>query len=247
MSDSNLDDFFAKKDKSKKKVKSAKVNTGEIQSQKSEKKSKKNKDVTTKEKSSNASSSKNPKEDDEWNDYEEEAHKDFSDLKIANLQKNKEDGDEDRGAEGSGSEDEDGKGNEKKDTNTGPWNKATVAPPALEPVRHEPKPEPPKEEPKPTGKYVPPSMRRAKEAESSGSLQPVSLARTRAKKKATPDVMSEEDFPTLGAVDLNEAQGMPPGKFEPVRGGSRPIEDPRATSQRVELGNKFDALSQGES
>ena len=39
----------------------------------------------------------------------------------------------------------------------------------------------------------------------------------------------------------------PPGRFEQVRGGGRQVDDAQGQSQRLEIGNKFDALSSADS
>jgi len=71
----------------------------------------------------------------------------------------------------------------------------------------EPEPPKPVEEPaqKPTGKYVPPSMRRAMDGSSPASSMGGGYGTSRSRlKKTAPNLTSEDDFPTLGG-----GPGMP--------------------------------------
>lgn len=260
MAESSLDDFFAKKDKSKKKSKGSKLTPDDILAKsdepvKKDKKSKKEKAKSQTSKSTtdvNTSSVINPSEDAEWIEVEEEKEKDYTGLRIANLQivdKDPDTGDEDI-IEQNGEEDEDGEVKEKKDTGQqGPWNvKTTPAPatPAPAPVEE---PQPPKEEPTPKApaKYIPPAQRAAAAAAAagggpstpSGPTIPAHLRR----KKVAPNITSEEDFPTLGGGGPPIApQDSDPRSFEKVQYGGKQIEDPSKISQQLSLGNKYAAL-----
>ncbi|XP_052254008.1 protein CDV3 homolog isoform X1 [Dreissena polymorpha] len=211
MADDNLDDFFAKKDKSKKKTKSSKLTPSDIlakseESVKKEKKSKKDKDKTQSSNSSTITDISglivNPKEEEEWKEVEEEKEKDYSGLRIANLQiADKVEEGEEEGDENQDEDNEDGEGKERRDKGEqGPWKSgATTVPTAVQPEHPAtPVEEPKKEEPKPTGKYVPPSQRAAAAAGGtttpSGPTVPSHLRR----KKEMPNLKSEEEFPTLG-------------------------------------------------
>jgi len=257
MADAGLDDFFAKKDKGKKKGKS-KFTATDILEKKDDskpdskpevlKKTKKKKEK--KEQSQNAESVK-PKsklgDDEEWVDYVDEV-KDYSGLRIQTLQlSSKEDGTDEKDTEDNdGSEDENGE-IKQKGGQSGPWrhSDAPLAPqPAPPPVQEEP---PPKKEetpepPKTTGKYIPPSRRAAMEG---GGMSSASQGPTHSRrKKEAPNIQSEFDFPTLGGEPTGPGMVYSSGAhFERVKGGGKQSEDPSRQQQKLEIGNKFDALT----
>lgn len=256
MEDDSLDDFFAKKDKSKKKGK-AKVTPGDIlakQEEKPKKKLKRKKEEKeggqeTSEDRGEKDSTKNPKpEDEEWVDYEQ-VEKDYSGLRIQTLQIRDENSDDDKDTRDSG--DEDGEEGEKGEGSKGPWNKgssnqnASAAAAAAAAVVQEdtPPPEPRPETPKEDApaqmprKYVPPGARAAASAPSG----PTPLRR--GGKKNAPNIQSEEDFPTLGGGPV-EAPESNLSSFERVRGGGRQMEDERSKGLKLQLGNKFASLGE---
>jgi len=251
MADASLDDFFAKKDKSKKKSKSSKVTPGDILAKsdepvKKEKKSKKDKENT--QTSSEKTDSGTPLVTEEkWKDVEEEVEKDYSGLRIANLQISEKEvavESEDGGENAEGDEDEDGETvREKKDpSGQKPWRPSDggKAQEKSAPVVED-APPPAKEEPKTGGKYISPGMRAAAAAGTTpgGPTVPSHLRR----KKNAPNLRSEEEFPTLGG---GAPQGWPNDgdsrSFERVQSGGRHMDDPNKPSQQVSTGNKFSAL-----
>ncbi|KAL4228466.1 hypothetical protein ACF0H5_011513 [Mactra antiquata] len=259
MADASLDDFFAKKDRSKKKSKSSKLTPDDIfaESDKPAKKDKKKKD---REKSSNTSNSNSsggtiglpvkPEEEEEWKEVEEEKEKDYSGLRIANLQITEKEGEESEegNIENDEDDDEDGDNKDKKDTTQqGPW-KAGTAPPTTTNVISEPPPtkveESVKEESKPNvGKYIPPSQRGAAASGSTGGSTPGPTVPAHLRKKKTaPNLKSEEDFPTLGGGPNPAQFDSDPRNFEKVQHGGRQMDDPTRTTQQLSLGNKFSAL-----
>lgn len=66
----------------------------------------------------------------------------------------------------------------------------------------EKEPPPPKETPKPTGKYIPPGVRRAMDS-GAGGLPGAKIGPGRRKK--APNVMSEEDFPSLSGSQADSS------------------------------------------
>lgn len=277
MTDSSLDDFFAKKDKKKGKNKTkftggVPESPGDIlaketeeppqpESQRKEKKEKSQNSQQSTPSEGGAGAGSKPGDEEEWKDYEDEEEKDYTGLRIQNLQIGNEKEEEGTDEVGETEIDEDGEVREKKDTGHGPWNKihggatpAAAAPPPPEP---EPQPEPKKEAEAPatTGKYIPPSVRRAM-ASGESNLTPKILGhggggRMRSKKNA-PDLQNEYDFPVLGRGPVQQAppsvwgQSSPGDtRFEKVRSGGRQ-EDTRGQRQQLELGNKFDALGRGD-
>ncbi|KAH3699907.1 hypothetical protein DPMN_074869 [Dreissena polymorpha] len=185
-------------------------------------------------------------EEEEWKEVEEEKEKDYSGLRIANLQiADKVEEGEEEGDENQDEDNEDGEGKERRDKGEqGPWKSgATTAPTAVQPEHPAtPVEEPKKEEPKPTGKYVPPSQRAAAAAGGtttpSGPTVPSHLRR----KKEMPNLKSEEEFPTLGGNAPPIPVDSDPTTFERVQHGGRQIDDPTKVTQQLSLGNKFSAL-----
>lgn len=262
MADSSLDDFFAKKDKSKKKSKASKITPDDILSKseepmKKEKKSKKEKTKSQTPKSATdtiAVGVIDPAEDAEWLEVEDEKDPDYTGLRIANLQvgeKDQDTGDEEVVQE-NGEEDEDGEIKEKKDTGQqGPWNVKSTPAPSSTPTpapAEEPAPAPKEEStPKAPAKYIPPAQRAAAAAAAagggpvtpSGPTLPGHLRR----KKAAPNITSEEDFPTLGGgAPPPPPQDTDPRSFERVQYGGKQIEDPTKLREQLSLGNKYAAL-----
>ncbi|XP_052804744.1 protein CDV3 homolog isoform X2 [Mya arenaria] len=259
MADDNLDDFFAKKDKSKKKSKSSKLTPSDILAQTDEttkkgKKSKKDKDKTQTTNSSNTTDGHglivNPAEEEEWNEVVEEQAKDYTGLRIANLQVSQKGEDGEQGGEEEAEDGEDdGEGQERKDRGKqGPWEaggQPPIAHPPAEPAAPAVEDLKPKEEPageKTGGKYMTPAARAAAAAggvtPSAGPTLPGHIR----KKKAAPNLRSEMDFPTLGGNTGPFQSDSDTRNFEQVQHGGRQMENAAKIAQQVSLGNKFSAL-----
>lgn len=236
MADTSLDDFFAKKDKNKKKIRNKSTADVAIQQNSSVRKIKKKKDQE-KQPATTMVGPLNSEEDQEWNDYEQETEKDYSGLRIQNLQI-KSDEDDDMENELNPENDENNEGGERRENNVGPWNKtgrSTTPPPPPVPKEEE-LPSPTTEEnPKTIGRYVPPGQRGQ-----STSLTPTEarMARIRNSKKEAPNIHCEVDFPSLGGA-VNDIEGK---DFERVRSGNRNLEDPSNHSLQLKLNNKYKAL-----
>ncbi|XP_071452255.1 protein CDV3 homolog isoform X2 [Hetaerina americana] len=266
----DLDDFFAKKDK--RKAKGKKFTTADEIAKKLEETGKKTKD-TKKEKEKQSIPVSTPgqesdepvqqqqqQEDDEWKEFEEEK-KDYSGLKIQNLQLSdpEEEGEDDEEEEEH--ENEAGEKVMRKKVPAGPW-KMPQPEKEEEPVEEEKeddKSNEDKKDEKPAGPgetggstYRAPHLRHAQ--------QPLAPLRMRAKTKTAPDINSEEYFPTLSASKTAEPAGAW-GKrrdnergFEEVRNSkSHSSRGPgsgissdlgRGNGSRLPLGNKYGALDQ---
>lgn len=246
MEDSSLDDFFAKKDKTKKKNKS-KLTPSDILAQQEAgiKKSKKKKD---KENEAQSEERKVTNDDEEWVDFEQETETDYSGLRIQNLQisnKEEEDGEEEVNEN---ENEEDGETKEKREAVSGPWHKSQqstqpvhVAPTAV-PEPPPPEPETPKEDKPKLGKYVPPGARAGGQSASGTPTRP-----TPRRKKTAPNLHSEDDFPTLGGGNTPEIKSWGSssesrGDFEKVQSGGRNIDDSNKVSQQLSLGNRYSSL-----
>lgn len=251
MADEGLDDFFAKKDKSKKKSKS-KITPADLDPETAAKqaikkiKKKKAKENQT-DKDTGASGTSKPREEDaEWEDFQSE-EKDYTGLRIQNLQISTKEEEDKKSENEAQSDDEDGEGSEKRDTSQGPWNQQGQT----QPTKREEPPEPPKPKPKAeeppapspakSGKYVPPGMRRQMEMSASNAASGTTQSGPR-RKKVAPNLMSVEDFPTLGGVPFDEdaADEM---VYQRVRAGGKSEENPRGGAAKLELGNKYHALT----
>jgi hypothetical protein len=190
--------------------------------------------------------------DEEWNEVEEETEKDYTGLRIQNLQITSK-ADDDRQESGL-SRNEDGEDGETREAQQGPWKpvpSTSSVVPAVQPTAPPaavaaaaaaatPEPEPPKS----TGKYVPPQMRRTGGETSTVSSSSGGGGRAgRSGKKTAPDVNSQDDFPTLGSV----AEPCEGPAFEKIRGGARQMDDPASQHMKLSLGNKFGALNDDDS
>ncbi|CAD5112674.1 DgyrCDS1895 [Dimorphilus gyrociliatus] len=229
-SDEELQDFFAKKDKTKIKKK-AKTKTGKESvdspvdnSGKSKVKKAKKKE---KEKAPETESKSEKKDDEEeWIDFETPAEVDLSGLRI-NTQLTQQVEEESKDIE---TEEE----RAEKDKEEGPWKPVTqtAKPPTPEPVVPEVEPTPKQEETE--QKYVPPQKRSTSD---NRPLAPVVLGKW---KKSAPNIKSEEDFPTLGAIVPSDISG---GNFENVQRGGRYMDTSKSTVPTLEVGNKYGALA----
>ncbi|GFN89708.1 Cdv3-like protein [Plakobranchus ocellatus] len=198
MADSSLDDFFAKKDKSKKKQKT-KVEGDDTAKQTKKEKKKKEKDSGLN--TNNILSFS--QEDDEWKDFEEEKKADYTGLRIQTLQiASKEEQDKESGEGDDDADDEDGESRGKKDGASGPWAKNNSVASETSQSLTASQPEATKESapaPKGPSKYIPPAQRNM----SATSSHPMSSSR---RKKEAPNMNSEEDFPTLGGNPASRGQ-----------------------------------------
>lgn len=218
----DLDDFFAKKDKKKGKPKKF-VTAEEIAKQLDDtsKKAVESKMKKPNEPAENKSDSQ--LQDDEWMEVKEQK-KDYSGLKLAQLNIDDESNFNDSDQLGDSNDpNNDGEGGEGVDRDpTKPWNKldATAAarakvPSVVEPVAT-------------SNVYVSPALKnlRAKQ------------------KKGAPDLKSEEYFPTLG-MDKPEPPKLPKKDptFEDVKHGGRVKMVEASSSGQVSVGNRFTSLS----
>lgn len=210
--DSSLDNFFAKKDKSKK-------------PKKGKKKGAKSDETVT------GTKSEKPRvQGDDWNDFEEEKEKDYSNLKIQSLQmadENSPENEEEYGEEG---DDEDG-GKKKQD---GKWNVPTPTPDA---AQAEPDaPSLPGTHNVVGGKYVPPSVKRS-------NMMAMGTKVNSRKPLAAPDIQSKAAFPTLSAANQDLSAPNRPTDFEAVRGGVKSREA-RVDENKagLALGNRYGSL-----
>lgn len=238
----DLDDFFAKKDR--KKAKGKKFTTTEEIAKKLEETGKRTEKPKPKEKSTNPEGEEiQPvEEEEEWRDFEEEK-KDYTGLKIGNLTVNEAadaESDDDRDV---GENSSDGESGEAGSKHSGPWKK-TEAP--------QPQPEPAPSQPVVTvgSSYKPPHLRNASAVSSSPWQRSKNIA---------PDIHSEEYFPTLSAKQQQSSEPTGPwgrrkrdeGSFEEVRnrGGSRSygVQESQTQAPKLLLGNKYGALSQDQS
>ncbi|XP_059141357.1 protein CDV3 homolog [Physella acuta] len=177
----------------------------------------------------------NQQEDEEWKDFEEEKEKDYSGLRIQNLQITKEQDDREAADSIDNGDDDDRDNKDRRDGASGPWNKSntlsTTAPVQVQIHHHEPDRE--ETTPKAPAKYVPPAQRHT--AHSSVNTPNFPSSR---KKKEAPNVNSEEDFPTLGGASTT-------GKSLQYSNtaSSDLIENPhQRKSVNLTLENKFSAL-----
>jgi len=236
MADSSLDDFFAKKDKSKKGKKKF-TTPDELAKQLEEGKNIIEKPKKEKEKTSSGNQAQNAgvktsdQDENEWKDVDEE--KDYTGLKVSALTvKDK----EEELREQKAFEIEESK----KEDQGGPWGgKGEKGPGSDDQHGDEELVEDRieiKESAPPAGptKYVPPGQR-AGNRDSATSSGP----RPSWRKMNAPKIDNAEDFPSLGDVAPEPLSK----DFKPVKHGSREIGGPTGGGQRVTLGNKFNALS----
>ncbi|GFY64944.1 uncharacterized protein TNIN_244591 [Trichonephila inaurata madagascariensis] len=242
MADSTLDDFFAKKDKSKKGKSKSKFTTTETIAKKLEKEGKKP-DILprrdTKEKMSfsfnNQSiiipSISNEQEDDEWKNIEEE-EKDYSGLRIQALSISEKEKEEEQLKEQMLQE-QNGESQRMSDGQSGPWKVMQTPVAEVEEEEEEsPKDEP---TPKPTGTYKPPAMRNVSASTPSSGMGKRHL-------KNAPQITSELHFPSLSsAVDSRYLQSESDRSFLSVKHGVRSKGDQQKELQ-LDLENKFSAL-----
>ncbi|KAH6931655.1 hypothetical protein HPB50_026434 [Hyalomma asiaticum] len=258
MADSSLDQFFAKKDKNKKKTK-GKVTSEQIAKKMADSGESAEKTVKKdKEKQENSSGKLSitipslAQGEEEWNDFEEEKEVDYSGLRIQALTIAEKEKEEEAARE---QLDEDGEDCQQSgDQQSGPWKvqqqqqqqqAATAEQPSTPPPEPEPQAPPPKTEPEPKetrGAYRPPHLRSAATAAArtpgtQGSRRPV---------RQNYDFTSEEQFPTLGAAIDTKAprREYADHSFTSVKHGLRNREDPTQHHLQLDLENKYSALHQ---
>ncbi|XP_071788875.1 protein CDV3 homolog [Asterias amurensis] len=254
----SLEDFFAKKDKSKKskksKTKFAKSTTEEIakrlteadlKKERKEKESQKEKPPPPKETDDKEDKPKDIiGDEDDWRDNEEK-EKDYSGLKIqlqisANPDQDEEEEEEDE-------LDEFGEPIKNKGSaHSGPWNKLEHDPDQeTETVAQPPPPKPVEVVVASTkvvgGKYVPPGKRGG----DSGST-PTGPSSRSYKKKSAPQINNEQEFPSLAASsDLAKHTDKNSDKnFEKVTRGGPSIPNHGGQGPKLDLGNRYAALEQ---
>lgn len=267
----DLDDFFAKKDKKKSKVKKftasdlmtsskfgedvAAPPTGVPKKQPAER-PKKEEVVQETVDSEGVSVKSKPTvevEEEEWGEFEQEKERDYSGLKIQKLQI--QDSEDDYGDE-CGETELNEEGEIIKKEPAGPWNKINAQPtPTAVKVK-----EAAVEIPTPNtsgGVYIPPTRRLQSAGGSSSSSSAASKSRTGKKEKGAPDLSNQEYFPTLSAAVAIEQNNYKLKKFEQTERGFTEAKPSRSHSNRnavvpghegphLHLGNKFNALSNDE-
>ncbi|GAB0100341.1 hypothetical protein DMENIID0001_163670 [Sergentomyia squamirostris] len=224
----DLDDFFAKKDKKKSKVKKFKtpedlVKRLEDTSKKQESSKSKTRGTGNEEESQH----QNHKQEDEWREFEEE-RKDYSGLKIGQLTLNDSDNHTD-GEQGSEAQNDADGNADMGDGKSGPWKAVRDVPAPVAPPPPAPEPAQPKV-------YRPPALQ--------SQLNRVKLREVSS--RTAPDLSNEEYFPTLGTAPPKPEppkRRLAPG-FEEVKHGSRAARPAEvAKSSPVVLGNRFHSLS----
>ena len=238
----DLDDFFAKKDR--KKSKGKKYATSEEVAKKLEDKdtTKKVDKPLKKDRTLEGEEGGAPiHEQDEWREFEEEK-KDYTGLKIGNLSINSPEGNT-GGAENFMEQqqgDESGSEVEKK---AGPWKRIDSE---TSEVEIEKKTEPIPVAPTTTASstpnvYVPPIMR--------NSQQQQHVTSSRLRSRMAPDIHNEEYFPSLTGAKSEQRRNRSEGTFEVVApnkaSSHRQVEQSKFSTQgpKLNLGNRFNTLS----
>lgn len=241
MADSSLDDFFAKKDKSKKKSKS-KMAPADVLSKADEAKKVKKKKAQEKTGGLGLSIAeqqqmKREEDDEEWKDFEEQKEVDYSGLRIHTLQI-REDEEKEAAESEEGGDGEDGE--EGREGASGPWNKSTGGGGAA-PAQPTPAPATEPEEKKETTapkKYVPPAQRMA-------ATMAAANVNKRGKKEA-PNIQSEDDFPTLGGGPGGPSTGSTAAwgarRYEDSAAGDIESNPGQRRGASLSLENKYAAL-----
>jgi len=252
----DIDDFFAKKDKKKKGGKKfAKANTDVVAKNliETDKKEMREMEKAEKELSTQYSEERstaipqNSQEDEEWEEYRENK-KDFSGLKIENLNVQEA---QPEAEEEETEINEDGEVVKVKKDDSGPWNKANAT--AAPTTNHEPQQQDLYVKPDTSiqntnvvaGSYVPPHLRGS--AAAAAAAQPVA-PRSRRGNKAAPDISSELNFPSLSmaAEDSKVKVGGRDegGKFEEVKsqGGIKNISTRAPNAPSITLDNRYSCL-----
>lgn len=252
MADNSLDDFFAKKDKSKKSKNKGKFMTSELglggnkaaeESKKQEKTLKKDKERTAG--GGNQISNTTVEPPQEWKEIEEQ-EKDYSGLRIQTLTIT------DREKEDEQSRDtyqqDDGDDFKTNEMTQGPWRMQSSNTPSSEPapliVEKEEEVEKPEPEVNPVKpqKYVPPHR-----TSGSASMQTPSSNSYSSRRygKSVPEMDSEEHFPSLSSASDSDKKGPSSDdkSFQSVTRGYKTVKDSPG-GVRLDLGNKYSALRQ---
>ncbi|XP_058447839.1 protein CDV3 homolog [Malaya genurostris] len=219
----DLDDFFAKKDRKKSKTK--KFATAEELAKSIEDTSKKTTEAKPRKVTPivEGSEPKAPEPvEEEWKEFEEE-RKDYSGLKLAQLNISEEDhiqtnytGDENVSTPG---ENEGEKSAETADRKaSGAW-KLVDSSDTNEKQQQPPQPQPPQQ-------YIAPALK----------------SRLKSKKGA-PDLKNEEFFPTLGSEVPDPARSKKDSTFEEVKHGGRVRPSDMPSAAPLSVGNRFTSLS----
>ncbi|XP_041039309.1 protein CDV3 homolog [Carcharodon carcharias] len=225
--DKSLDDFFAKRDKKKKKDKTkvakAAVPAGPAKAAVPPEKVKKEKERVTK---GECQDPQQEREDEEWKEFEQK-EVDYSGLRIHALQISDEREEEDDEKKEDQGEDGESILYREGDKTVGPWNKITPAPAPVTVVAEVP-------ESKPSGVYRPPAARSA------------NVRRTQS--QGPPEIYNDAQFPSLQAsakhVETRKDKEMEK-TFEMVKYKNRAREDgSKSQSVQLELGNQFAVLGE---
>ncbi|KAB0803407.1 hypothetical protein PPYR_00377 [Photinus pyralis] len=241
----DLDDFFAKKDR--KKSKGKKYATSEEVAKKLEDKDtiKKVDKPLKKERILEGEEGGAPlHEQDEWREFEEEK-KDYTGLKIGNLSINLPEGTPGNAENFSEQQQGDESGSE-VDRKAGPWKKLDSETAEVEVQKKtEPViPAPAPIQPSTPNVYVPPVMRNSQQQQ---HQQQLSASRLRS--KMAPDIHNEEYFPSLTGAKGEQRRNKNEGTFEvvaPSKASShRQLEQSKFSNQgpKLSLGNRFNTLS----
>lgn len=244
----DLDDFFAKKDKKRSKTSSKKFTTPEDLVKKIEDPTAKKTETKPRKEQPQQSQQfprldgtgeENPNSievhEDEWKEFEEEERKDYTGLKIGQLQIND---DDHSGTDGDGGEDGDGEnGDNGEKRKTGPWRKmnatstsTSTSVSATTTATNVPEPQNQEK----SKLYITPALRNQQ------ALKPI-----RIRKGALPDINDEEYFPTLGATKVEEIKKKKnDAGFEEVKHGGRfQRSSDLPTNAPVTIGNRYNSLA----
>ncbi|XP_055547702.1 protein CDV3 homolog [Wyeomyia smithii] len=219
----DLDDFFAKKDRKKSKTK--KFATAEELAKRIEDTSKKNTEVNKRKVTPivEGIETKNPEPvEEEWKEFEEE-RKDYSGLKLAQLNISEEDhnqanfGADEGGATPGETDGEKSNAESAERKASGAWKKVDSTDTT---EKQQPQPQAPQQ-------YVAPGLK---------NLRLKS-------KKGAPDLKNEEFFPTLGADVSDPTKSKKDSTFEEVKHGGRVRPSDMPSAAPLSVGNRFTSLS----
>ncbi|XP_053693345.1 protein CDV3 homolog [Sabethes cyaneus] len=215
----DLDDFFAKKDRKKSKTK--KFATAEELAKRIEDSAKKNTEVKQRKVTPivEGSEPKNPEPvEEEWKEFEEE-RKDYSGLKLAQLNISEDDHNQtnfatDDGGATPGETDGEKSTMDSAERKSGAWKKVEST-------------DTPEQQPQAPQQYVAPGLK---------NLRLKS-------KKGAPDLKNEEFFPTLGAEVPDPTRSKKDSTFEEVKHGGRVRPSDLQSAAPLSVGNRFTSLS----
>lgn len=236
----DLDDFFAKKDRKKSKTK--KFATPEEMAKSIEDTSKKATEVkprkvtpsvATTAEGSESKSAPEPVVEEEWKEFEEE-RKDYSGLKLAQLNINEEEqnqtnyGTTEEGGATPGENDGDGKGGgDSADRKAGAWKvKDSSSSDSTEKQQQQQQQQQPQRSA--SSLYVSPAMKNL---------------RAKGKKGVAPDLKNEDFFPTLGSEQPDPTKSKKDPTFEDVKHGGRVRPSDLPSAAPLSVGNRFTSLS----